>query len=139
MAQRARQERSRLDALVGREDELDEVESALDLLADGDPWILQIAGEPGIGKSRLMAELAHRAVQAGYLVLDGRAAEFERDVPFGLIVDALNDFLGSLESSFLRTLDDSTVGELSSIFPALSSLRIEAPSEAPVGDRYRAH
>jgi hypothetical protein len=28
------------------------------------------------------------------LVLDRRAAEFEREVPFGVVVDALNDYLG---------------------------------------------
>jgi hypothetical protein len=39
----------------------------------------------------LLAELARRAAKRGFLVLDGRAAEFEHDIPFGLIVDALND------------------------------------------------
>ena len=58
---------------------------------------MAIVGEPGIGKSRLLGELCRRGEERGYLVLDGRAAEFERDIPFGLVVDALNDYLGSLE------------------------------------------
>ena len=102
MAQQAQHERSRLGALVGRARELDELGAALDRLADGEPWMLQLAGEPGIGKSRLLAELRGRAVRRGYLVLDGRAAEFELDVPFGLILDALNDYLAraAAESGF---------------------------------------
>ena len=63
----------------------------------GEPWCVQIVGEPGIGKSRLLVELCRRGEDRGYLVLNGRAAEFERDIPFGLIVDALNDYFGSLE------------------------------------------
>ena len=88
--------------LVGRGNELAEIEVALDQLAAGRSWLLQIAGEPGIGKSRLLAELCRRAEDLGYLVLDGRAAEFEHDIPFGLIVDALNDYLGSLEPALWR-------------------------------------
>ena len=96
-------------ALVGRSRELAEIEGALDRLADGQPWLVQIAGEPGIGKSRLLTELCRSGEERGYLVLDGRAAEFELDIPFGLIVDALNDYLGSLEPSRLRTLNDGLV------------------------------
>ena len=59
--------------------------------------MVQIVGEPGNRKSRLLAELCCRREDRGYLALEGRAAEFERDIPFGLIVDALNDYLGSLE------------------------------------------
>jgi len=97
-----------------------------------------VVGEPGIGKSRLLSELATRAVRRDYLVLGGRAAEFERDVPFGLIVDALNDYLGSLQSSFLRALDDRMLVELASIFPALSSFLGEAESGGLPSDRFRA-
>ena len=64
-------------ALVGRARELAEIENALNRLADGQAWMVQIVGEPGIGKSRLMAEICRRGEDRGYLVLDGRAAEFE--------------------------------------------------------------
>ena len=106
-------------ALVGRGHELAEIELALDRLAAGEPWLVQIVGEPGIGKSRLMAELGNAAAERGYLVLDGRAAEFERDIPFGLFVDALNDYVGSLEPALLRALDEELLAELASVFPAV--------------------
>ena len=42
-----------------------------------------VAGEAGIGKTALLGATAERAAAAGMLVLPGRAAEHERDVPFG--------------------------------------------------------
>ena len=126
-------------ALVGRGRELAEIEGALDRLAAGQPWLVQIVGEPGIGKSRLLAELCRRGEERGYLVLDGRAAEFERDIPFGLIVDALNDYLGSLEPALLRTLDEGLLAELASVFPAVPRYERAAALRDDNAERYRLH
>ena len=126
-------------ALVGRARELAELDGALDQLAAGEPWFVQIVGEPGIGKSRLLAELCRRAEARGYLVLDGRAAEFERDIPFGLIVDALNDYLGSLEPAMLRALDEDVMRELASTFPSLPRQERHVPRPGEGAERYRLH
>ncbi len=127
-------------ALVGRDHELGELDVALDQLAAGEPWFVQISGEPGIGKSRLLAELCRRGEDRGYLVLEGRAAEFERDIPFGLIVDALNDYLASMEPAMLRALDEDALSELASILPSLprpDSSGSRRPGEG--AERYRLH
>ncbi len=126
-------------ALVGRGRELAEIEGALDRLAAGQPWLVQIAGEPGIGKSRLLAELCRLGEERGYLVLDGRAAEFERDIPFGLVVDALNDYLGSLEPALLRTLEEGMLAELASVFPAVPRYERLASLRDDNAERYRLH
>jgi hypothetical protein len=57
---------------------------------------VRIVGEPGIGKTALLRELIERASERGDLVLAGRGAEFERDIPFGVWVDALDDYAGAL-------------------------------------------
>jgi len=85
--------RQRSGTLVGRGGEVAELDRGLDRVGRGVPWFLEIVVEPGIGKTRLLAELGLHSEQRGWLVLEGRAAEFERDVPCGLIVDALNDRL----------------------------------------------
>jgi DNA-binding CsgD family transcriptional regulator len=126
-------------ALVGRARELAELDGALAQLATGEPFLLQIVGEPGIGKSRLLAELCRRGEDRGYLVLDGRAAEFERDIPFGLIVDALNDYVGSLEPAVLRAMDKDLVTELAALFPALPSQYRGEASGGEGAERYRLH
>jgi ATP/maltotriose-dependent transcriptional regulator MalT len=128
-----------LRALVGRARELAELDAALDQLAAGDPCFVQVVGEPGIGKSRLLAELCRRGEDRGYLVLDGRAAEFERDIPFGLIVDALNDYLGSLEPAMLRALDEDVLRELAAVFPSLPSQYRGEASGGEGAERYRLH
>ena len=127
------------DHLVGRGHEIRELERAVAGVLSGTPHVVEIVGESGIGKSRLLTELARRATDRGYLVLDGRAAEFELDIPFGLVVDALNDYVGALEPSVIRALDEDSVAELASILPALSAVGPAKIRRRPAAERYRVH
>jgi len=129
----------RSGALVGREQELAELDRALDRLGDLRPWVIQLIGEPGIGKSRLLTELEQRAEARRCLVLVGRAAEFEQDVPFGAIIDALNDHLGALDSATLRALQPRTLQELAEVFPSLSRFADDTSEPRDQADRYRFH
>jgi predicted ATP-dependent serine protease len=69
--------------LVGRDDEISALDDALDRLRSGRPWMVQVVGEPGIGKSRLLLELVRRAEARGHLVLEGRgrAERLRRGAP----------------------------------------------------------
>ena len=125
-------------ALIGRTRELTELDRALDQISPETTWALEICGEAGIGKSRLMAEACRQADQRGFLVLQGRAAEFEQDIPFGVIVDALNDHVESLGPAAFRALDEDVLGELGSILPALSGIAAE-PIASDDAQRFRAH
>jgi DNA-binding CsgD family transcriptional regulator len=125
--------------VVGRTRELAEIERALDRVASGASWALELCGEAGIGKSHLLAEACRRAEGRGFLVLDGRAAEFEQDMPFGVIVDALNDYVGSLGPAVFRGLEAETLSEIASVLPSLSGLEIERAVATAGGQRYRVH
>jgi DNA-binding CsgD family transcriptional regulator len=130
--------RSRL--LVGRAGELAELDQGLERLDAGKPWFVQIVGEPGIGKSRLLQELARRARARGYLVLAGRAAEFEQDLPFAVLRDACNDYLGSIRQRLLVSLRAETLSELAAVFPSVDSgAGPPAPRQGVGDDRYRTH
>jgi len=65
--------------------------AALDATGSGSPFFLGLVGDPGAGKTRLLGELAADAARRGLVTLSGRAAEFEQEMPFGAVVDALDD------------------------------------------------
>ena len=88
---------ARTDPIVGRRSELEQLDAALEALEAGAPACLAVEGEPGIGKTRLLAELRRRAEERGHLVLSGSAAEFERDLPYGVWVEALDAYVASQE------------------------------------------
>jgi DNA-binding CsgD family transcriptional regulator len=121
--------------LVGRTGEL---ESLLGALAGAGPALAAVAGPPGIGKTRLLAALAERRADAGALVLHGRAAEFEQDLPFAVWIDALDDHVAALDPAALATLGDDVLAELASVLPALAGKG--GDGAAPLLDeRHRVH
>jgi AAA ATPase domain len=65
--------RSREGSLVGREQELTVFEQALARLAHGSSQVIEVTGDPGIGKTRLLAELGRLAAGCGLPVLYGQA------------------------------------------------------------------
>ncbi|HYB31009.1 MAG TPA: AAA family ATPase, partial [Solirubrobacteraceae bacterium] len=126
-------------ALVGRDRELSALERLLAEACAGSPRFVLISGEPGIGKSSLLDELASRAESGGCLVLEGRATELERDFPFGLIVDALDGYLASLDARSFDRLAAEELGELASVFPALRSLRGSGSGVGTAAERFRTY
>jgi DNA-binding CsgD family transcriptional regulator/tetratricopeptide (TPR) repeat protein len=125
--------------LVGRAETCSVFDESLLGLAHGPPpAALALIGGPGIGKTRLLAEAAARADAHGYLVLRGAASELERDLPFWVFVDALDEHVRGLEPHALDALDDGTRDTLAEILPSLSSPA--GSRAAPVlHDRYRVH
>jgi ATP/maltotriose-dependent transcriptional regulator MalT len=124
--------------LVGRTDELDLLERLLDELDRGSPGALEVAGEPGIGKTRLLRELAARAEVRGHLVLSGSASDFERDLPFSVFVHALDEYVEGLDPNVLSGLDDDVQAELAHVLPSLWALA-DGRQVAPQHERYRSH
>lgn len=64
-----------LPILVGRDAEVALLRNLLDAAASGCGSVLLVAGEAGIGKSRLLQEAGELARQRGLVVLRGRAVE----------------------------------------------------------------
>ena len=84
------------DVFVGRVGELGELGRALDAAHAGIGATVLVAGEAGIGKSTLAAELAQRAGDAGFEVLLGRAIDLVgTELPYQPYVEALRP-LGKL-------------------------------------------
>jgi ATP/maltotriose-dependent transcriptional regulator MalT len=124
--------------LVGRADELDVLERVLDELKRGPSGAIELVGELGIGKTRLLSELAARAELRGHLVLSGSASELERELPFSVFVHALDEYVESLDPDLLATLDDDVQAELAHVLPSLSALAA-GRAVALQHERYRSH
>ena len=85
--------------LIGRTSELKVLQEALaDVRRRRSGACVAITGALGLGKSRMLAELAARAD----VVFSGRGSEFETGVPYGPVIDALDDHL----RAHGRALDD---------------------------------
>jgi DNA-binding NarL/FixJ family response regulator/tetratricopeptide (TPR) repeat protein len=126
------------ERIVGRAAELDALEQALDELDRGRSGAVELVGEPGIGKTRLLRELAARAELRGQLVLSGSASELERDLPFSVFVDALDEYVESLDPRQLAVLADDVRAELAHVLPSLTALA-GGPTPALQHERYRSH
>jgi DNA-binding CsgD family transcriptional regulator len=123
--------------LVGRADEVERLEGVLAALDEGARCVA-IAGEPGIGKTRLLGHLAAAADARGALVLEGRAVEWEDDVPFGAVVDACDAHLASFGEPDLLRAGVEDVSELAAVFPSLARASAR-PLAVGAEDRYWGH
>jgi DNA-binding CsgD family transcriptional regulator len=106
---------------VGRREELAAVDSVLDTLRGPHARWLVVSGEPGIGKTRLLGELADRAAGRRHPVFVGRGAELERELPFAIWIDALDDHVASLGERRLDALVGERVGELARVLPSAAT------------------
>jgi DNA-binding NarL/FixJ family response regulator/tetratricopeptide (TPR) repeat protein len=123
------------EPLVGRAAELGSLEEALARFERHGFTALEISGEPGIGKTRLLAELSRAADQRGHLVLSGAASELEADLPFCVFVDALDEFVHGLPPHRLDELGGEALAGLAHVLPALAP----DPQAASQTERHRVH
>src|SRR3954447_11647736 len=75
--------------LVGRDPELQTIDTAVAALADGRGGAIALVGPGGVGKSRLAREAATRAGAAGLTVLTGRAVATGGSTPYRPLIEAL--------------------------------------------------
>ena len=71
--------------LVGRDDEWKQLLTAWQRAADGLPRAVLVTGEPGIGKTRLVAELRAWCRRSGVNIADARSYATEGDLAYGVV------------------------------------------------------
>jgi DNA-binding CsgD family transcriptional regulator len=106
---------------IGRDVERERLESLLRDSAAGRPGALLVAGEPGIGKTSLVAEVTSGPAAAGHLVLWGRCLRFGAEsspyLPIGQVLTQWHRQADSAERA--RVLDGAK--HLATIAPALGT------------------
>ncbi|WP_219510313.1 helix-turn-helix transcriptional regulator [Nonomuraea ceibae] len=111
--------------LVGREEELRRLAAAV----SRPPAVVVLEGEAGIGKSRLLAELAARPETAGRLLLRGGARRIREPFPLGPLVEALR----GAEEPLARAGLSPVAGALRGLLPELAP--VLPPALDPLDDR----
>ena len=115
---------------VGREPELAELLALVDEAADERGGLAFVTGESGMGKTRLVNELARRARADGARVLSGDCVELgESELPYAPIVSALRP-LARRQDPVLEELGRAR-GELAQLLPELGADPVATPPIDP--------
>ena len=103
---------------VGRDAEIDLLAKAWKQALAGERQVVLVAGEPGLGKSRLAAEVALAARDDGAMVLYGRCDD-ELTSPYRPWVEALGQYFTNAGDDDYTGLDARMLGELAVLVPAV--------------------
>ena len=111
---------------VGRDAELAALTAALDAAVAGDPAVVLLSGEAGVGKTRLVEEAAERASAAGARVLAGSCIEMGGEgLPFGPLAHAFRSLMRDASPEELDAYIGPARSELAQVLPDLD------PDSAP--------
>ena len=143
-------QRPSLSVFIGREKEFAELQRRLNAALSGDCQFAVVAGEPGIGKTRLLEELKNLAIARKIRVLYGRFVEQDRSFSYQGFCELIQDYFRTRDpaaSSGDRPDFSDLAADLIALFPQLSEIgdlraavsgdsRIAAPvEEKKVEDR----
>jgi hypothetical protein len=108
--------RSERRSFVGREGELARLRERWAQVRSGGGDLVVIAGEPGVGKTRLAARFAAEVHATGTTVLYGRADE-DSIVPYQPLVEALRHLLAHVDIAVIEAALGAQLAELRPLLP----------------------
>ena len=127
---RVRQEMQVSSEMVGRDQELAKLELHILKATNGQGSVVNVFGEPGVGKSRLIAELRQREVIRRVSFLEGRSISIGKNLIFHPIIDLFKQWarimeddaqaeaLSKLETAIRRVCGDKT----DEVFPFVATM-----------------
>jgi len=114
-------------SFVGRQEELGRLHRALQSAAAGEPTTVLIAGEAGVGKTRLVEQFAVQVDDQAQVLL-GRCLQLSGGgLPYGAIVDALRDLTRSPGPADLEGLTGPASDDLIRLLPGVTPTRSTQP------------
>src|SRR6266516_281617 len=119
-------------AIVGRPRELSLVMNQYEAAKHGQAHVVLLAGDPGIGKTRLLDEIARQTAQDGAIILQGGASEAEGMPPYLPFVEALGRYIQITPLDQLRTHVAAAPQVLATLLPELITRLGVLPASAPV-------
>ncbi len=116
--------RPALSAFIGREKEFAELQRRLNAAIGGECQFAVVAGEPGIGKTRLLEELKNLATVRKIRVLYGRFVEQNRSFSYQGFCELIEDYFQTRDTGASGERPDLSdlAPELIALFPQLSEI-----------------
>lgn len=115
---------------VGRENELAQLLAPVGAVALEGPQLALLSGEAGMGKTRILVEVAERARCQGALTLAGGCYEQEKGLPYGPIHDALLDLIRTESPDRLHTQLQGVFNDIAKIVPEVRDCEAHPHAEA---------
>jgi class 3 adenylate cyclase/tetratricopeptide (TPR) repeat protein len=104
-----------LTRFVGRERELDVLNSALRQAAAGNGQMVALTGEAGAGKSRLVWEVTQSAATEGWLVVETNSNSYGKAGPYLPVIDMLKLYFGIEPGDEAQIIRQHVTGKLRSV------------------------
>lgn len=124
---------------VGRTREMEFLEQALRAAQNGAGRCVLLAGEAGIGKSRLAGELVQRAAVEHFIILQGHCSEQDASFPYAPWIDAWRTFLAPKSASEASEFLGAFASELVKFLPELSLLIPSIQPSPPLDPEAEKH
>jgi DNA-binding CsgD family transcriptional regulator/tetratricopeptide (TPR) repeat protein len=121
---------------IGRDDQLGALRQVAARVATGSGQTVLVAGEAGIGKSRLVREFAGRLGRDGWVIQQGNCFERDRLLPYAPFLDALHALLTTLPPGEIERSLGPALPDLARLLPELG-LQPAAPFSDPEQDKRR--
>ena len=101
-----------LTPFVGREIEVDKLRHALEKASQGQGQLVAVAGDPGVGKSRLFWEFTHSHRAHGWLILESAAMSHGKAISYLPVSDLLRAYFRIEERDTERRIREKVTGKL---------------------------
>jgi len=121
-----------LTPLIDRTAEVSKLKAAFNDALNNKSSIATVHGEAGVGKTRLMRELAVSAQGEGVVVLTGRAAE--EKTAYAPWVELLREYVGQTPGEMLRRMLGTSASEVARLVPDIAAKIGTVPPSKPLAE-----
>ena len=122
---------------VGREPEMRRLRDAIGAVREGDSRVVVLAGDAGLGKTRLAADLRRAASEAGLATMWGGCSEAELSLPYLPFLEAVGNHLSQANLPAIRRQLTANHRELAWLFPQLEMAEPPQDPSDPVQGKLR--
>lgn len=113
---------------VGRSNEYGQFVGLIARLTTGNGHVVLLQGEAGIGKSRLMYEVAGYAQQRGLPIVVTNCYEIERSIAYQPVIDLATQACVAAPEARLRMIAPILLAEIAALVPAMAARLADLPS-----------